>query len=131
MATVKKLGTKKSDTEEYSKIKRTVKYLSHCDAHPKIFHLVVKAAPDWVVKIICNAALNVAKNPDTALGPQQRKLFGRHRRQISGLIDKGVSLARKRTFLEKSRTAAKLVPAVLRAALRPLGGLLFTGVPRK
>ena len=131
MATVKSLGNSRSDAQGYNRIKRTVKYLAHCDAtKPSLYQQVVKASPEWVIKTICNAALNVAKNGDIALSPQHCKLFGQHRKQISSLVNKGISLAQKRKYLE-SRPAAKLVPAVLRAALRPLGGLLFAGVPRK
>ena len=104
----------------------TVKYLSVCQ-DAVTFIQVLRTAPDSVVKIICNAALNAFKG-DVGLSDDTREHLHKYRRLIIALTSKTVSLARKRRLLQsKSKTIGGyyFVPQLLTAVLNSLGDRLF------
>lgn len=102
--------------------KRTVQYLSVC-RDPKAYRAVVQAAPDTVIKTICNAALNVQRGERVVLNRPQQTLFRRHRALIDQLVSKAVPLARKRKVLVQR--GGFIVPALLGIAIQALGPYLL------
>ena len=105
--------------------KRTVKYLSIC-RDPKAYTAVAKAAPDSVIKSICDAALNVQRGKHVSLTNHQKKLFRSHSKHIDDLASKQVPLKRKRQIVTQ-KGGAFFIPALIGAALGGLGSLLFGG----
>jgi hypothetical protein len=104
----------------------TVKFLSVCQ-NLTTFIQVLKTAPDSVVKIICNAALNALKG-DVGLSDDIKDHLHKYRSAVITLTSKTVSLARKRHLLEsKSKVIGGyyFVPALLAATLSSLGDRLF------
>jgi hypothetical protein len=104
----------------------TVKFLSVCQ-NQVTFIQVLKTAPDSVVKVICNAALNALKG-DVGLSEDTRDHLHKYRRAIIVLTSKTVSLARKRNLLQsKSKLIGgfHFVPTLLTATLNSLGDRLF------
>ena len=106
-------------------VKRTVKYLSVC-SDPRAYSGVVRAAPDDVIKAICNAALNVEQG-DVHLTPQLRILFSAHRAQIAKLTSHRHELKNKRKFVASQRGGFPFIPILIGTALGALGGKLFGG----
>ena len=82
--------------------KHTVKFLSVCQ-DPVTFCQVLRTAPDSVVKIICNAALNALKG-DVVLSAETREHLHKYRKPIILLITDTVPLARKRALLQSRRS---------------------------
>jgi hypothetical protein len=107
-----------------STVENTVKYIGVC-CEPSAYRSVVRAAPDSVVKTICNAALNVERGA-IKLSPSQKALFRQHRQQIAKLTSRRVGLPSKRRVLEQ-RGGAFWIPALIGAALGGLGSTLFGG----
>jgi hypothetical protein len=107
-----------------SAVKNTVKYIGVC-GEPSAYRSVLRAAPDAVVKTICNAALNVERG-GIQLSPSHKALFRQHRQQIAKLTSKRVGLPTKRKILEQ-RGGAFWIPALIGAALGGLGSTLFGG----
>jgi hypothetical protein len=105
--------------------KRIVKYLGVC-RDTKAYNAAVKAAPDSVIKTICNAALNVQRGGSVTLSKAQRTLFARHRGDIAKLVSKQASLKSKRNLIGQ-RGGAFWIPALIGAALGGLGSSLFGG----
>ena len=105
--------------------KRIVKFLSVC-SDPKTFRLVVREAPESVIKIICNAAFN-AERGDVRLTKAQKVLFRKHRQRISLLTSPRPTLAAKRRLLSASSQSggAFFIPALLSAVLGSLGSTIF------
>jgi hypothetical protein len=104
----------------------TVKFLSVCQ-DPVTFIQVLKTAPDSVVKIISNAALN-AISGDVGLSEDTKEYLHKYRNSIIILTSKAVSLARKRNLLKsKSKVIGGFyfVPTLLTATLNSLGDRLF------
>ena len=77
--------------------KRTIKYLAVCK-NPETFRQVVRAAPDRVIKSICNAALNAIAG-DVVLTEAQRKELSKFRNSIIHLASRSGSLKAKRALL--------------------------------
>lgn len=105
--------------------KRVVKYLSVCNA-PQAYNAAIKAAPDSVIKTICNAALNIQRNGRVHLKPEQRALFRRHEAAIRKLVSKQIALPKKRKILTQ-RGGAFWIPALIGAAISTIGSSLFGG----
>lgn len=105
--------------------KYKVKNLSVC-YEPKEYNAAIKAAPDNVIKTICNAALNVQKNKRVHLSPAHRALFKRHSSAIERLVSKSVALSKKRKILQQ-RGGAFWIPALIGAAISTIGSSLFGG----
>lgn len=92
---------------------------------PSAYRSVVRAAPDSVLKSICNAALNVERG-EIKLSPSQKTLFRQHRQQIANLTSRRVGLHSKRRILEQ-RGGAFWIPALIGAAISGLGSAIFGG----
>ena len=104
----------------------TVKFLSVCQ-NPVTFIQVLKTAPDSVIKIICNAALNALKG-DVGLSEDTKEFLHKYRKSVVILTSKSISLARKRNLLKsKSKVIGGFlfVPTLLTATLKSLGDRLF------
>lgn len=107
-----------------STVKRTVKYLSVC-RDPQIRQLVLRKSSDAVIKAICNAALN-AERGDVSLSPAQKRLFARHRKGITLLTSRKISLKKKRQALvQRGGFLQFLLPALLGPVISAVGNLLF------
>ena len=85
---------------------------------------VLRGAPPCVIRTICNASNNVAKNPNIRLTAAHRKVLARYRRQISVLIARA-SQKKKRATLQKGG-ALPFIPVLLGSALAALGAYLFS-----
>ena len=122
----KRHATKKGMNLVPNKVrKRTVKYLSVCSS-PQAYNAAIKAAPDSVIKTICNAALNVQRNGRVNLTPSHRALFKRHGAAIQKLVSKQIGLPTKRKVLTQ-RGGAFWIPALIGAAISTIGSSLFGG----
>lgn len=108
-----------------SKLKRTIKFLSHCH-DPKIISKVISNSPNNVTKAICNAAINAAQG-DVHLNRKQKKLLASHRAFVSAIIKPGEPLSqKKRLLIQKGGGIIGLVvPAILSAVLGSIGSSLF------
>ena len=102
--------------------KRTLKYLKVCD-NAKACREVIKSAPDSVIKLICNAALNVERNPDIVLTPEQKELFRHHRKAIALLTSPDVPVVKKRVHLVRQSGGFLFLPALL-GAVTKMGSVL-------
>ena len=71
---------------------------------------LLKAAPDDVIKIICNAAYNLTNNKSIKLTSGKKRFFKKYKVPITKLIQPGPSIKQKRRLLVQR------------------GGGLFTGV---
>jgi hypothetical protein len=117
-------GTKSATSRGRSNTsKRIVKYLSVC-RDTKAYNAAVKAAPDGVIKTICNAALNVQRGGNIVLSKAQRALFAQHRGDIAKLVSKQASIKSKRNLIGQ-RGGAFWIPALIGAAISGLGSVLF------
>ena len=104
--------------------KRVVKFLSIC-SDPKTFRLVVREAPESVIKTVCNAAFN-AERGDVRLSNAEKGLFRKYRKQISILTSTSRTLGAKRRLLSTPQSGgAVFLPALLTAVLGSLGSRLF------
>ena len=103
--------------------RRTLEYLRVC-RNQQALNSVLKAAPDSVVKTICNAALNVQRENGFALTNSQKNLFRKHSSQINSLVSQRASLKTKRKVLGQ-RGGAFWIPALIGAAATALGSSLF------
>ena len=102
--------------------KRTVKYLAVCK-NPKVLREVLRTAPDEVVKIICNIALNALKG-DVQLSASQRKLFKKHKATFIALCKRSKSIRQKRKLLIQ-KGGGFFIPALIGGLLSLFGGKLF------
>ncbi len=105
-----------------NKTKRTIKYLALC-RNPRTCKAVLGDSSDGVIKCICNAALNAYKG-DVRLSGAQKHTLARHRRTIGQLIDRGVSIKKKRRVLVQKGGLAFL-PLLLTTVLGSVGSALF------
>ena len=106
--------------------KRIVKFLSIC-SDPKTFRLVVRDAPETVIKTVCNAAFN-AERGDVRLTNAEKALFRKHRQQISLLTSPRPTLATKRKLLGRVSQSGgwSYIPPLLSAVLGSLGSRVFS-----
>ena len=102
--------------------KRTVKYLAVCK-NPKVLREVLRTAPDEVVKIICNIALNALRG-DVQLSASQRKLFKKHKATFITLCKQDKSISQKRKILVQ-KGGGFFIPALIGGLMSLLGGKLF------
>jgi hypothetical protein len=124
-STAKRIQLKPSlTTRGKSAIENTVRYIGVC-CDPGAYRSVVRAAPDAVLKTICNAALNVERG-EINLSQAQKTLFRRHKQQIARLTSRRVALPSKRRILEQ-RGGAFWIPALIGAAISGLGSAIFGG----
>lgn len=122
-----KRKTAKKVTNIASKVaqRRIFDYLSVCKT-PEACNAAIKAAPDSVIKTICNAAVNVKRNRRVHLTPGHRKLFARQGDTIDKLLSRKVGLKTKRKLL-KQTGGAFWIPALIGAAISSIGSSLFGG----
>jgi hypothetical protein len=102
--------------------KRTLKYLAVCK-DKSTYRQLLRSAPDAVVKRICDLALNAIKGTDVNLTPAQKRMFGKHRKQVLKLIDHKVGLKSKRALLQSGGFA--WIPALVGALLGSFGTTLL------
>jgi hypothetical protein len=112
-----KRSTSKSDVT-----KRTIKYLAVVKDR-QLLKLILQKAPDDVVKMISDIALNALKG-SVVLTPAQRKLFAHYRKPIVTLAQHGVGLKAKRKVLLQNGGFA-WIPALIGGIAGILGGKLF------
>lgn len=105
--------------------RNTLGYLGVCQ-NQKALNTVLKAAPDTVIKTICNAALNVQRGSGFVLSKKQKQLFRKHSVQIDKLVAPQASLKSKRKVLSQ-QGGAFWIPALIGAAATALGSALFGG----
>ena len=104
--------------------KRFIKLIATCPNN-NIRRALVKLAPEGTIKGICNAALNVARNPNIKLFPATRTKLARHRNQFNKLLSKKGSIHQKRhTILQKGGFLPILAP-ILSTILGAVGSALF------
>jgi ABC-type methionine transport system ATPase subunit len=110
-------------------VKRTLKYLA-CVKDPRAFSAVIRAAPDDVIKNVCDAALN-AKEGDLQLTESQKRVFRRHSKKIEELLSPRRSIKSKRDLLKRQgqKGGFPFLPLLLGAAAPLISGIVskFTG----
>jgi hypothetical protein len=107
-------------------IKRTIKFLAsnyNKNAHRE----VVRGAPDKVIKLISDAALNVLKNPQIPLTKKEKNAFLKNKRLISSLSDKKKSLAYKRKAIQ-SGGGFGVIPLILSTVLGTVGSAIINKI---
>ena len=110
---ITKAGAHKAPLELY------LEFLKY-DHMPALYKALLTESDDRVIKTICNAALNLLKNPDIKLSKSQKQFFKKNRRTIATLASGIPSLASKRRLLvQKGR--GFIGPAI--AAVSSLIGL--------
>jgi hypothetical protein len=97
-----------------------LRFLTSSNSTSQCIKLTLKSAPNSVIKAICNAVLNVRQGP-IHLTPQQKALFQKHMRIFSQLLDRKLTIDRKRKLLCYGKIPAKLVPIILTLAFNSLG----------
>lgn len=102
--------------------KRFVKFLSVVRS-PTLFKSTVKAAPDQVIKTLCNAALTARKS-NLQFGKGRLAKIKRNRTSIYKLTDPKIPLKKKRTILVQGGGFAWL-PLILSTVLGTVGSALF------
>ena len=100
-------------------VKRADKLLSECK-DPPVRSAILNAAPDKLVKTICNAVLNVERGK-ISLNKRQKQVFKKHRKAIPKLTSRSYSLGEKRKFLKQTGGAFPIIPILLSRALNALG----------
>ncbi len=106
--------------------KQQLKFLKQCTSS-KVIKTILKSAPDEVIKIICNAALNAQKG-QVCLSRNEKSLFKKHRRIFLKLIDDKISLKFKRNLLIKAHDKGRLlfIPVLLKCVHKSFGNSLFS-----
>ena len=112
-------------TRKFSPVKQTIKFLSFCQ-DPQLQKGIIGRAPPNVLKAICNAAYN-AQRGEVKLTTLQKRILKKHSGVIHKLVDRNVSLDRKRRVLTQSGGCiiAAVIPILLSSVLSSLGSLLF------
>ena len=120
-----KMYKRKARSQQNHVLKKTIKFLSICK-NPHCIHTVIKAAPDKVIKTICNAALNAAQGEDK-LRPNQKRILSANRHFVRALIAKGESVSKKRKVLFQKGGALPglILPVILSAVLSSIGSRIF------
>jgi len=104
--------------------RRIFKLLAVCK-DPNIYNVLLKRAPEKVIKLICNAAVNASRG-EVHLTPAQKKLFAKHRHLFQQLTTRQVSIESKRKLLNQRGNGLPLIPILLSAVLSSLGSLIFS-----
>lgn len=86
---------------------------------------VIRSAPDQVIKAICNAALNAAKNPVIHLTPSTKNLFRENAGTFALLTNRQVPIPRKRKLLQTG-SGLGLIPALLSSVIPIIGSLFLS-----
>ena len=113
--------------------KRTIKYLA-TTRNARIQQQILRSSPPTVIKSICNAALN-AQRGDVKLTKAQKRLLGKHRALIVGLVDQTAPIESKRNKLvraaspaaaQKGKGLIALLPILLSTVLSTLGSTFLS-----
>ena len=115
----KPLKKKKSNRQ-----KHTLNFLCVCTSQ-KVLKCVLSWASNSVIKSICNAAYNLERGP-IELPNKIKALFAKHRKQISILSNKSLSISQKRKFL-LSGGLLPLVPVLLKTITSSIGDSFIIG----
>ena len=98
----------------------TIKFLSVCK-DPSTIKQVLKNSNSFVIKSICNAALN-ATSGDIGLNGTQITLFKKHKKSFTLLVSKLASLANKKKYIiQNTNKVLQLIPALLTVVLDSIG----------
>lgn len=104
-------------------IKRFVKFLAVCK-NPKILRIALERAPDKVIKVIANAALNALQG-EIPLSEVLKKKFRAKRKLFNILTTRKTSLKNKRRAILQKGGAIGLIPLILTAVLSTVGSALI------
>lgn len=104
--------------------KRFIKLIAACP-NKNLRRTLIKVAPDGAIKGICNAALNVARNSKINLPPAIKAKFRHHKTLFNQLLNRKISIRKKRHTLLQSGGALPLIPIILSTILGSLGSALF------
>lgn len=116
------------NTKKRALIKRYIKLIA-CNPDPVLNLSLLRAAPDEVIKTICNAAYNLTNSHSVQLTPGQKKYFRKYKDQITRLVQPGTSIRTKRQQLIQ-RGGGFFVPLLLSTVLPIVTSLLREGVFR-
>lgn len=103
-------------------IKRYIKLLA-TNPDPVLTQSLLRAAPDEVIKTICNAAYNLTNGGAVKLSNAQKRFFRKYKTPITKLVQPEPSIKQKRRVLEQSG-GGLFVPLLLSTILPILTGLL-------
>ncbi len=103
-------------------LKRYIKFLS-INKSEKVNKDLINSAPNSVIKVISNAALNAHKG-DIRLTAAQKKLFASNPRFFSVLTARKTSLKKKKQALVQ-KGGFSILPTLLGVVLSTLGSALF------
>ena len=103
-------------------VQHYVELLKDCK-DPKLTRVLLKNAPDGVIKIISDAALNCYRG-DIDLTPKQKNLLKKDTGHISKLISKKVTISTKRRSISQ-KGGFSWIPLLIGTALSALGPALF------
>ena len=87
-------------------------------AKPSFQKTVLKKSKDHLVKCVCGISLNVLKGT-ASISKQNKKRLSRHKRSLRKLIDRELSLKKKRKVIQ----SGGFLSALLAAAIPVLGSL--------
>ncbi len=104
-------------------VKRYVKFLAVCK-DPTTSKAALRAAPDQVVKHICNAAVN-AYQGDIKLSKKQKSTLKNYKNSIAALSSKNIPLKNKRKIINQ-KGGFSFVPIILSTVLSALGSSLLS-----
>lgn len=104
-------------------LKRYVKFLAVCK-DPQLLRSALVRAPDSVIKVISNAALNALKG-DIPLTDDLKKKFRAKKTLFNILSTKKTSLRQKRSAILQKGGALGLIPLILTAVLSTVGSALI------
>lgn len=103
-------------------IKRYIKLLA-TNPDPILTHSLLRAAPDEVIKTICNAAYNLTNSGGVQLSSNQKRFFRKYKEPITKLVQREPSIKQKRKVLEQSG-GGFFIPLLLSAVLPIVTSLL-------
>ena len=94
---------------------RIFKLLAVCK-DPNIYNVLLKRAPEKVIKFICNAAVKASRG-EVLLTPVQKKLIAKHRHLFQQLTTRQVSIKSKRKLLNQRGNGLPLIPTLVNCSL--------------
>ena len=103
-------------------VRHYVELLKDCK-DPKLTRVLLKNAPDGVIKTISDAALNCYRG-DIDLTPKQKKFLKKYKGHISKLISNKVPITTKRRSISQ-KGGFSWIQLLIGTALSALGPALF------
>jgi len=110
------------------KVNRFIKLMEVCN-DPKVIHALMNAAPDTVIKAICNIAINCFRG-DFKLTDKQKKTLKKYRKPISKLTSSTIPVNHKRKILAQEGGAI-WIPLLVGSVLTTLGHKIFEAFQSK